>query len=36
MDFGNGGSLLGRMVGGFNEGAMMERIKGKDILKVST
>jgi hypothetical protein len=36
MDFGNGGSLLGRMVGGFNEGVVMERIKGKDIPKVST
>jgi len=35
MDFGDGGSLLGRMIGGFNEGAMMERIKGKYIRKVS-
>ncbi len=36
MDFGHGGSLPGRMVGGFNEGAMMERIKGRDIPKVNT
>jgi len=36
MNFGDGGSLLGRMVGGFNEGAMMERIKGRDIPKVNT
>jgi hypothetical protein len=36
MDFGDGGNLLGRLVGGFNEGALMERIKGRDILKVST
>jgi hypothetical protein len=36
MDFGDHGSLPGRMVGGFNEGVMMERIKGRNILKVST
>jgi hypothetical protein len=36
LDFGNGGSLPRRMVGGFNEREVMERIKGRNILKVST
>jgi hypothetical protein len=33
MDFGNGGSLGGRMVDGYNKGVVMERIKDKDIPK---
>jgi hypothetical protein len=33
MEFGNGGSSAGRMVGAFNKGAVMERIKDKDIPK---
>jgi hypothetical protein len=36
MGFGDGGSLPRIMVGGFNEGAVMERRKGTDIPKVST
>ncbi len=33
MDFGDGGSSTGRMVGGYNKGVVMERIKDKDIPK---
>jgi len=33
MDFGDGGSSAGRMVGGYNKGVVMERIKDKHIPK---
>jgi hypothetical protein len=35
-DFGDGGNLIGKMVGGFNERAPMERIKSRYMPKVGT